>query len=303
MNKSTKALYFGLLALVCFIFSNGVAHADNIYVSFSPNVILEIHPIPPITQFASTGLSGPAGLAFNGANLYVANFSNNTIEVFNSAGHGSVFASTGLNKPVGLAFDKSGNLYVANEGNNTIEKFNSSAQGTLFASTGLAGPTGLAFDTNGNLFVTNPLNDTIEKFNSNGVGTVFANLASGLNVPQGLAFDKNGNLFVSNVGVDAPNANSVVEFNSAGAGTNFASGLSQPGGLAFDSSGNLYVVETGSGRVDKIDTSGNRTPGTFLPGGTPVGIAIQVPEPATWALVALGAATLLGSRQSRRRSL
>ncbi len=55
------------------------------------------------------------------------------------AGEG-LFASSGLNGPDGLAFDNSGNLYAANFFTNTIEEFNSSGVGTLFASLGIEQP-------------------------------------------------------------------------------------------------------------------------------------------------------------------
>ena len=47
-------------------------------------------------------------------NLFVADFSNNSIEIFNSSGSESVFANSGLDGPMGLAFDNAGNLYVGN---------------------------------------------------------------------------------------------------------------------------------------------------------------------------------------------
>ena len=53
----------------------------------------------------------------------MANYGANTIEKFTPGGVGSVFATTGLNGPIGLAFDSAGNLYAANASNNTIEKF------------------------------------------------------------------------------------------------------------------------------------------------------------------------------------
>src|ERR1051326_1622166 len=94
--------------------------------------------------------------------IYVANFSNNTIEKFTSGGVGSVFANTGLNGPAGLAFDSAGNLYAANS-NNTIEKFTPGGVGSVFANTGLNSPEGLAFDSSGNLYAANASNNTIEK--------------------------------------------------------------------------------------------------------------------------------------------
>src|SRR5206468_5456282 len=76
--------------------------------------------------------------------LYVANYSNNTIEEFTAGGVGSVFASTGLSNPNGLAFDSTGNLYVAN-GDSTIKKFTTAGVGSVFASIGSGGQRGPAF--------------------------------------------------------------------------------------------------------------------------------------------------------------
>ena len=56
------------------------------------------------------------------------------------------FATTGLNGPTGLAFDKHGNLYVSNRGDGTIRKFSpSGADLGYFATTGMTTPVGLAF--------------------------------------------------------------------------------------------------------------------------------------------------------------
>jgi len=157
-----------------------------------------------------------------GANLYVGNASDDTIEQFTPGGVGSVFANTGLNATKGLAFDSAGNLYAAN-GDNTIEKFTPGGVGSVFASTGLNHPTGLAFDSAGNLYAANRTGGTIEKFTPGGVGSVFA--STGLSFPQGLAFDSAGNLYAAN------NA-TIEEFTSGGVGSVFASGF-QPEFLAF----------------------------------------------------------------------
>jgi len=58
---------------------------------------------------------------------------------------GALFASTGLYGPAGLAFDSAGYLYAANHDNNTIERFDPSGAGTLFANTGMDQPIFLAF--------------------------------------------------------------------------------------------------------------------------------------------------------------
>src|SRR5437016_4287909 len=47
--------------------------------------------------------------AAHSATLYVSNFGNNTIEQFDTSGTPMVFATTGLSGPSGLAFDAAGN--------------------------------------------------------------------------------------------------------------------------------------------------------------------------------------------------
>lgn len=98
--------------------------------------------------------------------------------------------------------------------------------------------------------------------------------------------------------------NTIVKFDPGGHGSLFASsGLNHPRSLAFDSSGNLYAANWNDGTIEKFDSGG--TGSLFASEGTfafPFGLVIQpVPEPATWAMVALGAAALLGSRRFRRR--
>ena len=136
------------------------------------------------TAQTHAGLLVPAA---PGAELYVANYGNNTIEKFTPGGVSSVFASSGLSNPYGIAFDSAGNLYASNYSNATIEKFTPGGVGSVFASTGLNGPTGLAFDSAGILYVGNRTANTIEKFSSTGTDLgVFA--STGVNTPQFLAF-------------------------------------------------------------------------------------------------------------------
>ncbi len=63
-----------------------------------------------------SGLDGPTGIAKDsGGNLYIANYTNNTIVFVNNKGEKQVIARGGLIKgPMGLAVDRYNNLYVAN---------------------------------------------------------------------------------------------------------------------------------------------------------------------------------------------
>ncbi len=146
-----------------------------------------------------------------------------------------------------------------------------------------------------NLFVSNTDNDTIEEFNSSGVGTTFA--SSGLNNAKAICFDNSGNLYASNFG-----DGTIERFNTNGVGTTFASGLSSPWGVVVDKAGNLYVANQGNNTIEKFNTNGVGT--TFASGlETPVGLAFEnIPEPSTWAMVALGMGAVLGGWRLRRRS-
>ena len=107
------------------------------------------------------------------------------------------------------------------------------------------------------------------------------------------------NLYVSDTG-----SNTILEFDASGHESVFATwGLNQPEGLAFDSSGNLYVASYGNDTIVKFDPSGNGSVFANTGFDRPTFIAIQVPEPSTWSLLALGAVTLFGGLRLRRRAL
>jgi sugar lactone lactonase YvrE len=234
----------------------GKCKSFTMYVSNKNNNTIEKFDAEgnDLGPFATAGLSGPTGLAFDSTgNLYVANNTDGTIRKFDAAGADlGVFAATGLDRPIGIAFDTSGNLYAANNGSSTVRKF--SPTGTdlgAFASTGLSNPYGIAFDGSGNLYVVNDANSTIRKFDP--AGTDLGNFATtGLNSPRGMAFDTNGIAYVSNAA-----DHTLSKFDITGVSSPFANtGLNVPLGLAFDSGGNLYAVSNGNNTVAKLDLGG-----------------------------------------------
>jgi DNA-binding beta-propeller fold protein YncE len=158
----------------------------------------------------------------------------------------------------------------------------------------LSGPVGLAFDSQGNLYAANQNNNTIEKFGTNGVGSVFA--SSGLASPQFMAFDNSDNLYVANAG-----SSTIEKFDTNGNGSVFSTVGSDPSGVAFDSSGNLYVsLFGGFTQVFKVDSSGH--PSLFASGVRAADLVIEVPEPASGALVILSIGALLCVHRFRRGS-
>jgi hypothetical protein len=155
-----------------------------------------------------------------------------------------------------------------------------------------------------NIFVSNFLGNNITEFDQNG-NLMDANYATGLANPEGLGFDANGNLYVDE-SLPAPAQGYVAEFSPSGTLINvsFATGLDEPIGMAFNASGDLYVVNSEIPKdgapftVSEFNASGDLI--DTLSGGLdePTYIAIEAaPEPSTRALLALGAAGLVGLRR------
>jgi hypothetical protein len=107
------------------------------------------------------------------------------------------------------------------------------------------------------------------------------------------------NLYVANQG-----QGTIEKSDSSGNGLVFGNswGLYKLDGPAFDSSGNLYKA-TWQG-IYKLDSNGhpNRFDNGLAGVGGITGIAVQVPEPSAWLLLALGVGAVLGGLRLRRRS-
>jgi DNA-binding beta-propeller fold protein YncE len=301
MRQLTRDVHFIRLVAGAILFACSFAKADNVYVSTSASAYLGN---APTVRFDSSGQESVfadepwqgfiEGLAFNSSgNLYAAHWFSGTIVKFDANGEESVFAS-GLNTPMGLAFDNSGNLYVSSYADGTIQKFDSDGHGSLFAS-GIPWATGLAIDSSGNLYVGSSYgSEKIFKFDLSGQRSLFA--SSGIANPRGMAFDSNGNLYVANF-----DNSTIKKFSSTGDDLGVFASTDHPLGLAFDSSGYLYVANHDSCTITKFDSSGQGSLFATDEIRNLGWMAIQVPEPTTWSLLALGALTLLGGLHLRRR--
>jgi DNA-binding beta-propeller fold protein YncE len=292
---------FAVLAVLV-LFVSAIAHADTIYVTCPGSLagpdngkIVKFDPGGNGTVFASW-LVGPSGAAFDSSgSLYVANTFTQTIDKFNASGTKTSFISgtsmSALWNPRGIAFDNNGNLYVANviigitingvssPNQSWIEKFSSNGVDLGAFASGFSHIKGLAFDGAGNLYASDYDAGSIMKLDASGNKTTFA---SGLVSPDGLAFG-NGNLYAADY-----NRGRIDKFDASGNSTAFATGLLNPTGLAFDGGGNLYASNYGNGTIMKFDPSGNNT--VFASGlSRPTFIAVQIPEPATIGLMAMGA--------------
>lgn len=73
-----------------------------------------------VTAFATGGV-GPRGVAFDGANIWVANYDSNTVTKLNAATGGSIGTYAVGTNPYGVAFDGA-NIWVANISSNNVTK-------------------------------------------------------------------------------------------------------------------------------------------------------------------------------------
>ena len=299
------------IALTCFLLSNVRTRADTVYVTGYFNGSLGIIPSTG-SPHTLTGFNGPSGLALDGSgNLYLSNYGSATInKISNPSGVSptiSVFAS-GLDCPVGLAFDTSGNLFVANNSTGAIDKIDPQGNKSLFATVPWQTSgwvLGLAFDQAGYLYVSTSGSSGGPAFGGPGYilqfdnhSNVVSSFRSGIVAPVGLAIDTSGNLYATDAIGGTIEKFITPSTHGLASPTVLTSGLSYPSGIGIDSGGNFYVAglndfyEVNSG--GQLISNSSRT-------GLPYAIAVQVPEPATWALVALGGVALLHNHRTRRR--
>lgn len=304
MKRTTGLRPFGFVALVCFLFTSSRAHADTLYLSCQGNgyesnsgKIMQLDTTSGSVSTFASGLSVPWGLALDSSgSLYAAmNHSGGAINKFDASGNPSLYNSLGGNsQPWYLAFDGSGNLYVSGYLYGApIMKIDPSGNVSA-VSTNLYNPRDIVFDKSDNLYARDN-SGTTYRIDASGNKSVFVT-----GTTEGLAFDNSGNLFMVNW-----NNGNIEKVDPSGHVSVFAnSGFSSPTGLTFDSAGNLYVMNWGStpytGTIKKFDPNGNST--TVATGlDYPAAFAVlPVPEPATWALLVLGAFALLGGPRSGR---
>jgi len=189
-------------------------------------------PAPPATSGTGNGwFKNPTDVAVDPTtgDIYVADFNNFRIQVFNSAGiflrgigNGTTWSGTPpaplpgnlnkwFNRPYGITLDAAANIYVGEYDNNRIQKLDYLGNflakwGSSGAGNGqFSGPRDITVDSAGNVYVADGGNHRIQKFdplgrfiskwssNGNGVGQ--------LSSPWGLVFDPTGDfLYVTEVG-------------------------------------------------------------------------------------------------------
>ncbi|MBS1526453.1 MAG: T9SS type A sorting domain-containing protein [Bacteroidetes bacterium] len=241
----------------------GIAYDGVVYLyitDYTGNKVRRLSTTSPYTvnTIAGTGTSGetnnttgtsatfknPAGIVYDGSgNLYVCDFSGNTIREINTGGTCTVttFAGSGtagstngtstaatFKSPWGIAFDASKNLEIADEGNNLIRTITPGAVVTTLAGSGSAGETNgvttaatftspycVVVDNSGNCIVgdNNGTSSTCRKILLTGY-TISATL------PSGLTFTvTNGNISGTPTATSSMVTYTITGYNANGSGS------------------------------------------------------------------------------------
>ena len=189
------------------------------------------------TNLVTTGLSGPTGVAVDGAgDLFIADTGDNAVKKLPASGS-LVTLAAGFSAPQGVAVDPAGNVYIGDTGNNTVDEIPvGTTTVNALVTAGLTGPTQLAVDLVGNVFIADTGANAIKEVPAGGALTTL--LDTGLASPQGLTVDVADNLYISDTG------HNVIKELPAGAASanNLILGIGQPENLAVDGGGNVALV-------------------------------------------------------------
>jgi hypothetical protein len=236
------------------------------------------------------GLSDARGVAVSsGGDLYVSDFANSDILKFSAGGSflGTFASGSNVDVPLGLAFGAGGDLFVASAGAvSNIARVDkntglvSNASFTFGNVLVLGGPQYLTFGPS--LAVTD-IAGHLFRFDA---VTGMATSGGTLDNPAGVAFDAAGDLFVAQ-----RVSNNVLKFPSGGGAPSIVipngAFAGAPADVAFGPNGLLYIAATDA--IYRFDVSGASgvLVDSFGAGGRFLAFTPSVPEPGTWALMAV----------------
>ncbi len=244
-------------------------------VQNTPGLVTKIDITTGTIASSVAGFSDPRGITYNSAtgNFYVANSGTsapgNTISLVSPGGTVSPYVSTGISSPYGLALDGSGVLYAANNANASLTKVVAGVPSTL-ATFPPGGTRGVAVSAAGDIYTAGDFG--IQKTTSGGATSSFV-ASGGMGFPFGLAFDSSGNVFTASY------TDSKI--------------------FAYDSFGTpLYSFSTGGAGSDRPRYVAFNTEGS----GFNQTASAPIPEPGTWAAMAIfaGGAAYAGWRRRRK---
>jgi DNA-binding beta-propeller fold protein YncE len=152
----------------------------NLYVADFGDFVWKITPEGKRQVFASGLYGASGNAIDHDGNLLQSNFYGDSITRIDRKGEAKPFATSGLSGPVGIAINKqTGDVYVANCRSNSIARIAPDATVTVFARSELLRcPNGLAFDANGNLYTVNFRDNRMLEIDPQGAVTAFATVSA-----------------------------------------------------------------------------------------------------------------------------
>jgi type IV pilus assembly protein PilY1 len=204
--------------------------------------------------------------ADSSGNVYVLEYANNRIKVFDSAGtflrsfggYGSGCNQWKYARQFTIFNDQ---VYLADHQGNRVLKLSLTGQCIGSGLTYFTKPFGIAVNSN-YVFVGN-YGNTIETLATGNLArTGYQNVAGGVNLSIGMSLNSAGNklivasFFNHKVFEFTVSGNNLTYVNAAGTSQSSANGsFNSPVDTAYDSSGNIYVVERDNDRIQKFNSS------------------------------------------------
>src|SRR6266498_1189186 len=152
----------------------------NIYVADFGEIVWKITPEGKRDVFASGLYGASGNAIDHEGNLLQSNFYGDSITKIDRKGQAQPFATSGLSGPVGIAINKqTGDVFVANCRGNSIAKIAKDGTVSSFAKSDLFNcPNGIAFDGEGNLYVVNYRDNKMLKIDSQGAVALFTTISA-----------------------------------------------------------------------------------------------------------------------------
>ncbi|HUZ92624.1 MAG TPA: hypothetical protein VNG29_01350, partial [Candidatus Paceibacterota bacterium] len=120
----------------------GSSFASSTNISYAISGAISITYSVTTTTYTGTG-SGPEGIAFDGTNMWTANFGDNSVTKITPTGAMTTYTGTGSG-PERIAFDGT-NMWTTNNTVNSVTKVSPTGTMTTYTGTG-SSPIGIAFD-------------------------------------------------------------------------------------------------------------------------------------------------------------
>ncbi len=242
--------------------------------AYLPLMALQSRPVitPSTDQWNFDVGINPEGIAFDGANMWVANTGSNNVSVIRANDGTPIMTPTIGAYPHAIAFDGT-NMWVTHYGNsaNTVSVLRAHDGATVMTLTVGTNPAGIAFDGT-NMWITNYSDDTVSVLRASDGALVQTLPVS--NGPFGIAFDGQ-NMWVSNYGAGSIVGNTVSVLRASDGQQIMTPTVgSRPLKLAFDGA-NMWVTNDFSNNVSVLRASDGHLIRTIPVGSRPNGIAFD----------------------------